>query len=97
MSDYTAKDAVQHAFDGNVAEFRNVASGTAGDPITWTNTLTITTDSVDIGPQHVSVGSGTDNGWDDNTWDRVAIGGAGAGNGNTLSNKTFTILVTYEA
>lgn len=26
MSDYTAKDAVQHAFDGNVAEFRNVVN-----------------------------------------------------------------------
>lgn len=26
MSDYTAKDAVQHAFDGNVAEFRNAVN-----------------------------------------------------------------------
>jgi DNA-binding NtrC family response regulator len=26
MSDYTAKDAVMHAFDGNVAEFRNVVN-----------------------------------------------------------------------
>jgi hypothetical protein len=26
MSDYTAKDAVMHAFDGNVAEFRSVVN-----------------------------------------------------------------------
>jgi len=26
MSDYTAKDAVQHAFDGNVSEFRSVVN-----------------------------------------------------------------------
>lgn len=26
MSDYTAKDAVQHAFDGNVSAFRDVVN-----------------------------------------------------------------------